>query len=226
MSLMLDAARSILTEAQAAEILKEAPPATLAKAFDNLRAIIGAPVPVVVGGEEVAAPQPQAVDELLAREEIVRAAFDGEYTKRSVGALVKLSGLTEDEVLAFVEDSDDLFTQRGRRTGKTYVLLHDGSDLSAEQIATIKRAFTDGTWSQRSIRALANLAGVSEAAILAFLEGNEEFVVSEGRRTGRSLVEFVGRPESSECDDDEPEYDDYDDEDDYDDDDEDDEWLD
>lgn len=227
MSLMLEAARSILTDEQAAAILQEAPPATLAKAFENLRQIVAAPAlaVMVVDGEEIATPQPQVVDEILAREEIVRAAFDGEFTKRSVGALAKLSGLSEEEVLAYVEDNDNLFTQKGRRSGKTYVLLHDGTDLSAEQIATIKRAFSDGAWSQRSVRALANLAGVSEAAVLAFLDGNDEFSVSEGRRTGRSLVSYLGEPVSSVCeDDDEPEYDDYED-DDYEDDEED-EWLD
>lgn len=220
MSLMLEAARSILTESQAAKLLKEAPPATLAKAFDNLRSIVDAAP--VVDGEEVDAPVAQVVDEILAREEIVRAAFDGEYTKRSVAALAKLSGLSEDEVLDYVEDSAELFTQKGRRTGKVYVLLHDGPGLSEEEIATLKRAFTAGNWSQRSVRALANVVGVSEAAILAFLADNDEFEANEGRRSGRTLISFVGRPASdSLCDDDdEPDYDDYEDEDD-----EDDEWI-
>lgn len=214
MTLMLDAARSILTEAQAAKILKEAPAPTLVQAFENLRYIVGAPV---ADGD---APVATAVDELLAREDIIRAAFDGEYTKRSVAALAKLSGLSSEEVLDYVEDSDELFTQKGRRSGKTYVLLHDGEGLSAEQLATVKRAFSDGNWSQRTVRALANLAGVSEAAILALIEDNDEFAVSEGRRSGRTLVEFVGRPVSDSVCDDEPEEDDFDE-----DDEEDDEWI-
>jgi hypothetical protein len=214
MSLMLEAARSILTEAQAAKILKEAPAPTLVKAFDNLRSIIGAPVPA----DTPDAPVATVVDELLAREEIILASFDGEYAKRSVAALAKLSGLSEDEVLDFVEDSDNLFTQKGRRTGKTYVLLHDGVGLSEEQVATVKRAFSEGSWSQRTVRALANLAGVSEAAILALIDDNDDFAVSEGRRSGRTLVEYVGRPVTDSLCDDEPECDDYDDEDD--------EWLD
>lgn len=212
MSLMLEAARSILTEAQAAKILKEAPAPTLVKAFENLRSIVAEnPVPAD-------APVATVVDELMAREDVIRAAFEGEYTKRSVAALAKLSGLSEDEVLDFVEDDDKLFTQKGRRTGKIYVLLHDGVGLSEEQIATVNRAFSDGSWSQRTVRALANLAGASEAAILALIDGNDDYAVSEGRRSGRTLVEYVGRPVSDSLCDDEPECDDYDDEDD--------EWLD